>query len=476
MSATAVATAPRVVMQPQPGSQALFLACPLPECLYEGTRGPGKTEALLMDFVQHVGAGYGSHWRGILFRRTYKQLADVIAKSKRWFWRVFPDAKWNKSDSAWVFPDGEELLLRYMRTPDDYWNYHGHEYPWIGFEELTNWPTLDCYHVMASCSRSSGPAAMPRKRRATCNPFGVGHQDVKLYFIDPAPPGVPIINAEGQARVRIFGHYSENLALLNADPDYEKRLLGDRNKERRKAWAAGRWDINAGGMFGDVWDERAHVLKPFAVPASWRIDRSYDHGSSKPFSVGWWAESDGTVAPNGVHYPKGTLFRIGEWYGWDGETPNVGVRMKASDIAAGIVEREKGLKIHGRVKPGPADSSIWTSEPGEPSVGDKLKAGGADFVPANKAPGSRKLGWEECRNRLSDVLDAYESRTPLETPGIFIFDNCRQCLRILPSVPRDERDPDDVDTDAEDHLPDEFRYRVMAPRREWRQGTASLTR
>ena len=52
----------------QPGSQVLFLSSPVFETLYEGTRGPGKTDALLADFCQHVGQGYGAAWRGILLR------------------------------------------------------------------------------------------------------------------------------------------------------------------------------------------------------------------------------------------------------------------------------------------------------------------------------------------------------------------------------------------------------------------------
>jgi hypothetical protein len=118
-----------------------FLSCPVFECLYEGTRGPGKTDALLMSFAQVRGRGLRPAWTGILFRETYKQLADVIKKSKRWFASSSRGAKFLKSTTTykWVFPGGEELLFRHGKDEDDYWDYHGHEYPWIGFEELTNW-------------------------------------------------------------------------------------------------------------------------------------------------------------------------------------------------------------------------------------------------------------------------------------------------------------------------------------------------
>ena len=67
---------------PLPGAQFRFLSCPIYEALMHGTRGGGKTDALLMSFAQHVGKGWGQHWRGVLFRLTYPQLADVVAKSR----------------------------------------------------------------------------------------------------------------------------------------------------------------------------------------------------------------------------------------------------------------------------------------------------------------------------------------------------------------------------------------------------------
>ena len=87
-----------------------------------------NTDVLLMDFLRGVGVGHGSEWRGILFREEYTQLTDVINKSRKWISQIFPDAKYNGSEHKWTFKTGEVLYLRYMRVPEDYWNYHGHEY------------------------------------------------------------------------------------------------------------------------------------------------------------------------------------------------------------------------------------------------------------------------------------------------------------------------------------------------------------
>ena len=63
-----------------PGSQELAVTCPANEILYDGSRGPGKTDAQLMRFRSLVGMGYGKFLRGIIFDREYKNLDDVGAK------------------------------------------------------------------------------------------------------------------------------------------------------------------------------------------------------------------------------------------------------------------------------------------------------------------------------------------------------------------------------------------------------------
>lgn len=417
-----------VAWTPHPGSQALFTACPVYEALYHGTRGPGKTDALLMDYLRDVGRGYGPAWRGILFRVEAKQMEDVRARCQKWVPRIFPHASYvGGAADKWRFPEGEELLLRHMKRPEDYWKYHGHEYPWIGWEELTNWPTGECYHVMKSTSRCSTPG-VPRRYRATCNPYGPGHNWIKAYFIDQAPPGEPFVPqrtvqevagveleepAEPLQAVHLLGHYSENRTLMEAQPDYAQNIAASaRNPEQARAWLAGDWDIVAGGMFDDVWSRRVHVHPGWALtatPASWRLDRSFDWGSSAPFSVGWWAESDGTVAPDGRVYPRGTLFRIAEWYGWHQGRPNVGLRMDDTAIARGIREREQRWGLAGRVKPGPADASIFNADPGRESIADVMSKHGVRWTEADKKPGSRVAGWQAVRRMLGEAMTLEEA-------------------------------------------------------------------
>ena len=467
---------------PQPGSQEVFLQCPATEVCYEGNRGPGKTDALLMDFGQHVGCGWGAEWRGILFRQTFPQLSDVIVKSNKWFPLIWPgQCKYNESNHVWTWKTGETLTFSYGLKEKDYWNYHGKSWPWIGFEELTTWADPGFFLKMFSCNRST-VVGMPRKIRNTTNPYGPGHNWVKLRYNLPVPPGetlgllqeeVTVIDGKKLVHdyIAVHGHLDENQILLTADPMYKAKIIASArgNEAQLKAWMDGSWDIVAGGMFDDVWDAKRHVVPNFDVPTSWRIYRAFDWGSSAPFSVGWWAESDGTDLrlPNGRigSTVRGDLFRINEWYGWNGE-PNRGLKMVAQDIAKGIIERELAMGYHERIKAGPADASCFAEEGGVCYARDlmkKIQVKGQkrriSFVRSNSAPGTRKMGWALMRERF---IAALPGSGPREFPGLFVTARCEQFRRTVPVLSRDmDKDPDDVDTDTEDHIGDESRYMTV---------------
>jgi hypothetical protein len=225
----------------------------------------------------------------------------------------------------------------------------------------------------------------------------------------------------------------------------------------------GDWNIVAGGMFDDVYSQEIHEISPFNIPSSWRIDRSFDWGSSKPFSVGWWAESDGTEATlpddSKKAWPRGTLFRIGEWYGWSGQ-PNEGCKMLAVEVAKGILDRELSAPWGSRVEPGPADNSIFDAENGV-CIADDMAKLGIRWERSDKSPGSRKTGWEAMRRMFKACR-----KHPMEEPGLYVFNTCRDgFIRTVPALIRDQNKTDDVDTNAEDHCGDEARYRCLAVKR-----------
>lgn len=491
---------PNVIWTPHAGSQALALACPADVLLYDGTRGPGKTDLQVMDFRQGVGLGYGPFWRGIIFDQEYKNLDDVIRKTRHWYPKFNDGARFlsSKSDYKWVWPTGEELLIRAFKDISDYWDYHGHEYSWIGWNELTKWASRDGYDMMMSCNRTSfipeehpvydqdGRAhilpPMPLRVRSTTNPFGAGHNWVKREFkIGTIPAGqiqrttIDVFNPRTQqvepvtkTKVRIFGSYRENRHLT---PEYVATLHQITNAHRKKAWLHGDWNIVAGGAFDDLWDPQVHVIDQFQVPEGWRLDRSFDWGGTHPFSIGWWAEANGEEAyfEDGRIFcpPPGTLIRVANFYGAqtgaDGSKigSNVGLGWTAKQIAEKIVEVELEMKeagwFNGKVYPGPADNQIHDDvRKGEVDTIAKVMAReGVTWERSNKSPHSRKSGLDLIRSRLQASMDG-------EDPGIYWTRNCTESIELFPSLQRDPKKPDDIDTKTEDHDYDETRYRVLA--------------
>lgn len=458
---------------PLPGSQYTFLECPIFEALYEGTRGPGKTLTLVMDFAQDVGKGYGKAWRGVLFRQKLGDLDDVVRKLEDWLPKIFPGFRFRKSkaDYAAVWPTGEELLLRHMEDERTYGEYHGHEYPWIGWEELTQWPMPTAYKMMMTCCRQPSPG-VPTRIRASTNPFGPGHNWVRRRFEIKDKGCGEVIRKPGEMpRVAIHGDLSENFVLLHDQPEYPIQVReGASSPAQQQAWLYGRWDITAGGMIDDIWSWEHHVLPEIPIekiPRGWTITRAYDHGQSAPFAVGWFLQSNGepiTIDYRLIGNVRGDIILWNEWYGTTGET-NEGVRLPARKIASGIYDREVewGLRYPGgrsRVYPGPADSEIFNkiSDRHGRSPADDMEDEGIDWERADKSSGSRKRGWEMLRTKLANAVpdpDGYR-----EEPGFFVCNNCFWWLELCPPMPRDDRDMDEVPSTYEDHMADMTRYRL----------------
>lgn len=375
--------------------------------------------------------------------------------------------KINNSENSIEFWNGSKIFLCHCQYEKDKYKYQGAEIHVLLIDELTHF-TDSIYRYLRGRVRLAGlkladkyKGCFPRIINGS-NPGGAGHNWVKAAFVDQGPMvKVKQPKSEGgMLRQYIPAKLDDNPTLLNDDPDYLDRLEGLGNPALIKAMKSGDWNIVDGGMFDDVWHDQTHIIEPFAIPKSWHVDRSFDWGSSRPFSVGWWAESDGTEATladgSKRNFPRGTLFRISEWYGWNGK-PNEGLKMLAGDIAKGIKEREASLGV--KVKPGPADNSIFDTQDGN-CIADNMAAAGVRWERSDKSPGSRKNGWELLRGRLAE-----SRKHPMEKPGLFVFSNCRQFIRTVPTLPRDESKTDDIDTDAEDHIADETRYRVSMPRR-----------
>lgn len=498
-----------VVWEPIPDSaQEYALDAEENHILLTGGRGWGKTECQLMRFRMRVGIGYGTYWRGIIFDKEYKNLDDLVTKSKRLF-RLFDDgARFLESGAAfkWVWPTGEELLFRVASKPDDYWSYHGHEYAFVGWNELTKYADNRLYLKMMSVNRTGfdpkkhtpkkmlghngGPPladddiiydtidgnplpSIPLECCSTTNPYGPGHNWVKRQFIDVAPYGssvgreFTVFDPKTKQDIKItrtqtaiFGTFRENPYL---SAEYIAGLYEETDENILKAWIKGNWDIVAGGALDDKWRKDIHVIPRFVVPDNWHIDRAFDWGSTHPFSVGWFAEANGEevtcIDGRKISPQRGTLIQIAEWYGTKSVGSNAGLKMSAKDVATGIKEREIAMMNDGWIltqpHAGPADNQISNvTESDTETIEKKMADVGIRWTASDKAKGSRKQGLQLMRDRLEASMRG-------EGAGLLFTDNCVASISTIPVLPRDADNMDDVDTEAEDHPYDMVRYRVL---------------
>lgn len=440
-----------VVWRAQEGPQSALISCPIFEVFFGGARGGGKTDGALGDFIRHA-EDYGENASGLMVRRTLKQLKDTIARSKQIYKPL--GATFNETDKEWTFPNGARLVFAYLERDDDADNYQGHSYTRVYVEEIGNFPSPTPIMKLMATLRSG--AGVPCGFRATGNPGGAGHQWVKARYIDPAPGGWKVITSTftnpftgeiiTKERVYIPSRLSDNQYL---GADYVANLHLSGNAELVRAWLMGDWNVIAGAFFSEFGLQ--HIVPARTLPKNLPRFRSGDWGSAKPFSFGYWAIADGADRA----FPRGALIRYREWYGWNGQ-PNEGLKLTAEEVGRGIRERDARDSI---VNAASVLDPAAFSQDGGPSIAERIYLGSKKRVSFRRADNRRvgKLGsmagWDQVRSRLKGV----DGR-----PMIYFMDNCEHAIRTLPALQHDDLRPEDVDTEAEDHAPDEIRYACMS--------------
>lgn len=355
------------------------------------------------------------------------------------------------------FWNGSKIYLCHCKDEKDRFKYQGAEIHVLLMDELTHF-TATIYTFLRSRVRMVGlklPAKYTRMfPRILCgsNPGNVGHHWVKAAFIDNAVPmelRPQNDNEGGMLRQFIPALLDDNPSMASDDPTYRARLRGLGSAALVKAMEDGDWNVIAGAFF-DCWATDKHVIKPCELPRHWTRFRALDWGSYRPFSVGWWAiASEDFIHPAKRVIPKGALIRYREWYG--ASAPNIGLKMFAEDVASGILSRETGDTIAYSV----ADPSIFAQD-GGPSIAERMGNRGIYWQAADNKRVSEKGhigGWDQVRARLVG-----EDGKPM----LYVFDTCSALIRTLPALQHDEHRPEDVDSDGEDHAPDEARYACMS--------------
>lgn len=431
------------------------------EILYGGAAGGGKSHLMRMAAITWCSEIPGL--QVYLFRRIRDDLVKNHMEGPSGF-REFL-AGWVECGFVQIVEDeirfwnGSKIYLCHCKDEKDRFKYQGAEIHVLMIDELTHF-TETIYRFLRNRVRMVG-ITLPEKYRGKfprivcgANPGGIGHQFVKMTFIDGAEPLKVIeapANEGGMLRQYIPARLEDNPSMAESDPGYELRLAGLGSESLVRAMRWGDWNVVEGAFF-DNFDQRRHVIRPFAVPDHWMRFRAGDWGSAKPFSIGWYAvASDDMIIGPGQVIPRGALVKYREWYGCVAGRPNTGLKLTAEQVADGIKEREKETVEYGVLDP------AAFAEDGGPSIAHRMMDRGVFFRPAdNKRVTQRGAmgGWDQMRSRLNGDEEG--------RPMLLFFSTCVDSIRTIPALQHDQDRPEDLDTSAEDHAADETRYACMS--------------
>ena len=395
-----------------------------------GARGPGKSHAVLtqaaIDDCQRV-----KRLKVLFLRQTgitaRESFDDLIGRAVRG--RV----PFRKSANKLRFENGSQIVLGGFKDEKDIDKYIGIEYDVIIVEELTQL-TFEKYQKLRGSLRTSKPDWRPRMY-TSFNPGGVGHVWVRERYVLP-------YRRKKQTETRFIpSTYDKNWMLNKEYVDYLKSLQGALGK----AWREGEWDVFA-GMYFQQWQHDRHVVTPFRIPTSWFRFRSIDPGGRDGItSCHWYAvNQDGRVYVYREYYygPDVINPKTGEKYGAGRDHDQ-----HAAEIARLSVDENNQPESYRYTV---IDTAAFAKAGFSETCAEIYERKGVTgLMPAAK---ERIVGWDAVNTYLRIPEDLRVQ------PKLQIFETCVNMVRTIPLLQHDEKHPEDVDTNGEDHAADELRY------------------
>lgn len=416
-----------------------FHAAKVPNILYGGAVGGAKSTAARWDAYRNCWTT--PEFTAIIMRRTHQELkrnhmkfvkreANAINKFlgeevMEWVPTEF-ELRFRHNDSVIIFGHCQHLGDEEKYLSDEYDAYYPDELATFHKEQVLG---------VSSRLRSTKPGIIPRLG-GTSNPGGAHTLWAKEYFIDRQ-----LSDMERTENPRydpaewcyIPSQLYDNPFLM--DPDgtfttYENRLFV-RGERRARQLLDGDWSVITGQFFKEIGDRHFDLLE---IPEGTRIERWIDWGYSNP-----------GICVFAAILPSGRVYIFHEY---------VFRETIASEVAKTIHrETREALKtLRARLSKSICDPAMDNKDG---HTGESYMETFARFgVNCIKGDNQRVLGWGRFRHWLATAPDGL--------PWLIISPRCTYIKRTLPTLVIDDTNPEDLNSDGDDHAADAIRYGLMA--------------
>lgn len=458
-----------------------------------GGRGGGKSFALALLFLRHA-EQHGVRAKMLFLRQTFPGVTDFVAVTREVFGLAYGSAaSYNAADHMWRLPGGATLQLEQMETISDFQKYQGKSFSLIAVDEAGHYADPAVIDIIRSCLRA--PMPMVPRMVLAANPGGPGHGWLSRRHVYKARAWQPYV--EETTGVRFINCPSVYVDNPHLDQDqYGKELDAATalDPELGRAWKFGDWSVARGAYFSAVIDQSKVMLdavEPGEIElvgkdgapadgwaltqdeqrlrAQWELQReaarqkrvgygyhpfkaflAHDFGVTAPSVTYLVAESPGTLGPGGRFYPRGSMLLLDELATNEPGSLSRGMGYTVDRLA----EEIQAFAARWGIKPdGVADDAIFGNTGSSAgTIADEFRRKGVYFIGAAK--GERVGGWERMRRMLADAGKP-------DVPGLYVSSACAYWWETVPTLPRDPRKPDDVDSRAADHAADATRYAIV---------------
>lgn len=404
--------------------------------LYGGSRGGGKTAALLMECFWY--AVNVDKITILCARRSYPELEESFIRelAKRDFGKPL-GARWNQTSFRLRFPNGSSINFTYAATEQDMSKLRGGEYQLICVDEASLMPQVVLEQFEEQLR--SGTRGVPVVGlRLASNPGGSGHTYLKNRFIKPTEYGQQEYFDElGRRNLYVPAKATDNPHI---DSGYLRILDSIPDPIRRAAMRDGDWDVTESSFFPQ-WRADKHVVQSFPVPPDWQRYAGVDYGFAAPWATIWGAVDN-----------DGRMWIYRERYA---------TQVNAEQQALQILETELAVGETAVVRVG--DPSMWGQRGTPLTIADIYGQQGVGLLPANN---DRATGWARFHWYLNEGITACEYHREMGwtiCPMLHVFgDQCPMFIEEVTNLPRDPNNPDDAATrNVQDHAMDATRYLLM---------------